>query len=202
MHNDRPVITIIYGIPSVGKSSVAIKYAAKKRIKTVISTDYLREIQRLYSTKEKSPFLFTVSHKACDLLETIDIPLVVEGFQKHVDAVYPAIEAVIKKLSIDGYDAIVEGVHFDSRVFRKLASLDVIINPLLLAIESKGELEKRISFKLKDRRGGEDKKWKDNIDRIMKIQEYLVRDAKDTHIETHTNMTIDETISKLKQLYG
>ena len=39
---------VIYGIACAGKSTTALRLAANNGVRTIISTDYLREVQRLY----------------------------------------------------------------------------------------------------------------------------------------------------------
>ena len=46
---------VIYGIACAGKSTTALRYAGDNGIRTVISTDYLREVQRLYVPADRVP---------------------------------------------------------------------------------------------------------------------------------------------------
>ena len=58
---------VIYGIACAGKSTTALRYAGDNGIRTVVSTDYLREVQRLYVPADRCPVLAKVSHTAWEL---------------------------------------------------------------------------------------------------------------------------------------
>ena len=83
---------VIYGIACAGKSTTALRFASDNGIRTVVSTDCLREVQRLYVPAAQSRALSKVSRTA--------------------EAVFPAVEAVAAKLTWDGLDAVIEGSPF------------------------------------------------------------------------------------------
>jgi 2-phosphoglycerate kinase len=61
---------VIYGIACAGKSTTALRLAADNGVRTIVSTDYLREVQRLYVPAAQSPVLAKVSHTAWELPAT------------------------------------------------------------------------------------------------------------------------------------
>ena len=85
---------VIYGIACAGKSTTALRYAGDNGIRTVVSTDYLREIQRLYVPADRCPVLAKVSHTAWELSGDPTPEGVIAGFTRHAEAVFPAVEAV------------------------------------------------------------------------------------------------------------
>src|SRR5258708_22899967 len=102
----RVTIHVFYGIGCVGKSTAAVRYACEHNIRTIIPTDYLREVQRSYVSAEQSPALAKVSHNAWELLGGPSRENIVGGFISHAEAVLPALEVVVAKLVRDGLDAV------------------------------------------------------------------------------------------------
>ena len=111
---------VIYGIACAGKSTTALRYASDNGIRTVISTDYLREVQRLYVPADRSPVLAKVSHTAWELSGDPTPGGIIAGFTSHADAVFPAVEAVAAKLARDGLDAVIEGSCFHGALITRL----------------------------------------------------------------------------------
>jgi Aldo/keto reductase family/Ham1 family len=89
---------VIYRIACAGKSTTALQYADDNGIRTVISTDYLREVQRLYVPADQSPVLAKISHTAWELTGDPTPGGIVAGFTAHAGAVFPAVAAAAAKL--------------------------------------------------------------------------------------------------------
>ena len=51
----RMTMHVIYGIACAGKSTTALRLAADNGVRTIVSTDYLREVQRLYVPAAQLP---------------------------------------------------------------------------------------------------------------------------------------------------
>jgi 2-phosphoglycerate kinase len=171
---------VIYGIACAGKSVTALRYAGGNGIRTVVSTDYLREVQRLYVPADRSPALAKVSHTAWELSGDSTPEGVVAGFTNHAEAVFPAIEAVAAKLARDGLDAVIEGSHFHGALIARLVQLDrdVTIRPVLLTVESLPQLLSHITGKERQRApGSEPRHWQANARVLMTIQDFLIADA-------------------------
>ncbi len=170
---------VFYGIACVGKSTMALRFAYEHAIRTIIHSDYIREVQRTYI---QSPALMKVTHNAWELFGTQSSENIIQGFLAHVDAVTPALVAISQKLAKDGFDAIVEGVHCYSSVLDQLAeSSDLAVHPQLLVVSSEAVLLDHIQRKEAER-SGEAKAWKDHIPTLIRIQDFLVEDANQHHI--------------------
>jgi 2-phosphoglycerate kinase len=98
----RMSLHVIYGIACAGKSTTSLRYASDNGIRTVISTDYLREVQRLYAPDDQSEVLAKVSHTAWELTGDPTPGGIIAGFTSHAEAVFPAVAAVAVKLARDG----------------------------------------------------------------------------------------------------
>jgi 2-phosphoglycerate kinase len=171
---------VIYGIACAGKSTTALRYACDNGIRTVIHTDYLREVQRLYVPVPQSPVLAKVSHTAWELSGDPTPAGVVAGFASHAEAVFPAVQAVAAKLARDGLDAVIEGSHFHGVLIDRLRhhARDATVRPVLLTVESLPRLLDHISAKEQQRApGSEPRNWRANAQLLMTIQDFLIADA-------------------------
>jgi 2-phosphoglycerate kinase len=171
---------VIYGIACAGKSTTALRYASDNGIRTVISTDYLREVQRLYVSADQSPVLAKVSHTAWELSGDPTPGGIIAGFTSHADAVFPAVEAVAAKLARDGLDAVIEGSCFHGALITRLRQhlADATVRPVLLTVESLPQLLDHITEKEQQRApGSETRNWRANARVLMTIQDFLITDA-------------------------
>lgn len=198
MKKENINLIVLYGVSGVGKSSIALHYSYSKGIKNIIGTDYIREIQRMYESPLRNPFLFKVTHNSCDLLNDSSPEGVINGFEKHVESVTPGIIRIIEKYIKDGNDAVIEGVHFNSKTLKIIKKIKgVSIHPILLTLPDGKSLQKRISHKLKSRKSGEKKDWMQNFTKLQLIQDYLIKDAKENNILVIENQKKEETLYKL-----
>ena len=171
---------LIYGIACAGKSTTALRYAHDNGIRTVISTDYLREVQRLYVPAGQSPALAKVSHTAWELSGDPTPGGIIAGFTSHADAVFPAVQAVAAKLARDGLDAVIEGSCFHGALITRLRQhpADAAVRPVLLTVESLPRLLDHITDKEQQRApGSETRNWRANARVLMTIQDFLITDA-------------------------
>lgn len=180
MTRHNVALHILYGIPCVGKSTAAVELAYRQNIRTVIHTDYVREVQRGCVPLEQYPALAKVTHNAWELHGAPTSRNIVAGFNDHVEVVATGIGIVVNKLALDGFDAVIEGVHFRGSMIEDLrVKYDrVNIQATLLVVRTAEELQQRISDKESRRaRGAEPKRWHENIPAMLTIQEYLITDA-------------------------
>jgi len=176
----RMTLHVIYGIACAGKSTTALRYASDNGIRTVISTDYLREVQGLYVPADQSPVLAKVSHTAWELTGDPTPGDIIAGFTSHAEAVFPAVAAVAVKLACDGLDAVIEGSCIHGALITRLRQQvqNVTIRPVLLTVGSLPLLLEHITEKERQRApGAEPRNWRANARVLMTIQNFLITDA-------------------------
>lgn len=141
MKTRNVMLHIIYGVPCIGKSTAAIGFACHQQIRTVIHTDYVREVQRGFVPPEASPALAKVTHSAWELYGQPTPHNIVAGFVDHVAEIAVGIRLVVRKLVADGFDAVVEGAHFHSAVIEdlRIANAEANIQATLLVVETGDE---------------------------------------------------------------
>lgn len=180
---------VIYGIPCVGKSTAAVELAFRRNIRTVIHTDYVREVQRLFLPPDRAPALAKVTHDAWELHGPPTRSNIEAGFVDHAQAVAIGIRAVVRKLVSDGFAAVIEGAHFYSNLIEDLRAENVNtdLHATLLIVNAAEELRRRIDDKERQRaHGATRKRWRDNLPVLLEIQDFLVADARAHRIHVTT----------------
>jgi 2-phosphoglycerate kinase len=170
-------IIVVHGVPCVGKSTSAIANATRHGIRTVVHTDYLREVRRSHIGPAASPVLWRLTHDAWELHWAKTEANILAGFTAHVASVAPAIMSAAEYMLLDGFDAVIEGTHFDGRTIEELRSRvpSVDVDDVLLTVEGEDDLLRRIAAKEARRApGAEDKQWAARLEVILTIQNHLV----------------------------
>ncbi|MEV8440787.1 AAA family ATPase [Actinosynnema sp. NPDC051121] len=183
---------MLYGIPCVGKSTLAVAFAARQSIRTVIQTDYVRELQRQLGPPDQAAALANVTHDAWQRHGPPTQRNIEAGFLDHVEAVAVGIHAVARKVVSDGFDAVIEGAHFHGGLIAQLrrAHTDAEIHPTLLVVGTAEELRRRVRAKEASRgQGAADKQWQERVPIMLALQDFLVADARRHDIPV---MTADE----------
>lgn len=181
MASRKVKLHVFYGIPCVGKSTTAVHFAYEQGIRTIIHTDYVRELQRSFLPAEQVPVLAKLTHTAWDLYGPPTRANIETGFVEHVRVVAAGVNTIAKKLVSDGFDAVLEGVHFNSAVIEELRATNIgaEITATLLTVGTAEELLKRVEAKGASRaQGAPQKLWRENMQTMLTIQEFLIRDAR------------------------
>ncbi|MCA1229397.1 AAA family ATPase [Saccharopolyspora sp. 6M] len=186
----RAALRILYGIPCAGKSTAAISVATHHGLRTVIGTDYLREVQRLLTPPQQAPALRMVTHTAWQRHGPPTRDNIATGFREHVAAVAPAIHAVVAKLARDGFDAVLEGAHFHGDLIGELRTAypELALHATVLAVGSADELRQRIAAKERTRAATSERKaWAEHVPVLMMLQDLLHADARSHGIPVTTS---------------
>lgn len=154
-------LILLGGIPGVGKTTIAYRLASIYKIDKVLSIDILKNVFKKFIKDDK--YLYTTTHEAYKV-EGLDI---VGGFIEH--------SKVINNYVLDILDSfkneriiILEGATLTNDIINKLSEYEVYYFNLYL--DNKEDLINRYKSKMKIRKG----KWIDNIENILKINDYLI----------------------------
>ena len=156
-------LILIGGVPGTGKTTLAYQTAIEQHIDKVVSVDILKGVYQLYHTKDEKPYLYTTTHEAYQLEHTD----VITGYIRHCDCMQDLLFDYIPYLMNDEV-AIMEGAQLTPSFLDKLASYDFKTEYIHISLD-KHELLTRYAEKSKMRTYG----WKENIDSILLIQDYL-----------------------------
>jgi len=97
--------------------------------------------------------------------------------------VAPGINAVARKVVSDGFDAVIEGVHFHGGIIEELRATNshAEVRATLLIVRTAEELRRRVNDKETGRAQGSARKpWQKNLPIMLAIQDFLISDAR-TH---------------------
>lgn len=184
---------------------MAVKLATQLGTRTVIATDYIREVQRKYVSPGEAPALAKVTHDAWQLYGSPTRANVERGFIAHVHDLSDAIRSVVAKLADDGFDAILEGAHFHGTLIADLQRTfpHTRIIAALLTIKDAHELRHRIEAKEMDRaQSAQKKEWRDNVDVMLAIQDFLIRDAREHAIPIIMSIEGEESWPTVYRLFA
>lgn len=168
-----PRLLIISGATGTGKSTVAIKIAAKSNFSRLISTDVIREIMRATSDEEGDSALhrssFSIGKSNDAILDWLETCQVLEK----------GIEATINRALREGIDLVLEGVHIvpSDRLIRPWIKAGGIAVGVVMAVDDEKKHQSMIvdrdthSFRNADR-------YIANFSRIRQIQNGLIERSK------------------------
>lgn len=154
--------TIIFlgGVPGTGKTTLAYRLANIYKIDKVISLDILKSILKQFNINDK--YVCTTTHEAYKL----DNLSVIDGFIKHSKVINKYFIDLIKPFTKEKV-IIVEGATITNEILEYFKKMNVIY--LNLYVEDENILKERYTSKARMRKG----KWLDNLDNILKINDYL-----------------------------
>ena len=176
-------IIFLGGIPGCGKTTMAYKLALKYHIDKVISLDVLKEIIKI---QNNNPYINTTTHEAYKI-EDLDV---ISGFVKHCKIINEQYVKIIKNFSKDKV-IIVEGATITEEFVNKFSEYECCY--INLYLDNTDMLIERYKSKMKIRCGN----WIENIDNILKINDYLTSHAK---ISLKTIEEVEEVINEVLHL--
>ncbi len=203
LRSGRPLLVLIGGIPGSGKSTVSTELATRLDIVRIQSTDMLREVMRILIPKRLSPVLHTSSFLAGSVIDTavgeeIDPGhRVLEGFRRQTEKVEVACEAILLRAINERVSLILEGVHIRPSLLQHLPESDAVVVPVMLGIEKKNDLVKRIKGRGKQARQRRAERYMENLDALWRIQEMLFREAEAVGVPVIHNADKEITVQQI-----
>lgn len=168
-----PRLLIIAGATGTGKSTAAIKVAAKSNFTRLISTDVIREILRATSENETDSALYRSSFSVGDSNDAI------VDWQDTCQVLEKGIDATINRAMREGVDLVIEGVHIvpSDRLIRNWINSGGIALGVILSVSDETQhrdmIESRESQSFRTAA-----RYLANFERIRKIQDGLIERSK------------------------
>jgi len=171
--NRPPRLLIIAGATGTGKSTVAMKIAAKSKFARLLSTDAIREIMRSCDEEQKDSAL----HRSSFTIGGSNDPVI--DWLETCQAVEKGIESTINRALREGIDLLLEGVHVvpSDRLIRNWIDSGGIAVGVIMVVSDEKKHKEMIksrdahSFRRPDR-------YIANFPRIRQIQEGLLERSK------------------------
>jgi 2-phosphoglycerate kinase len=185
-----PIIILIGGATGVGKSTVSTEIAFRLGINYTISTDTIREVMRRMVSTELMPVLSVSSFDAASI---IDIPYGIAdkdiyAFESQVSRVSIGIKAVLERAVKENINIIMDGVHLVPG-YHSVDYGDAITFHFMLSVKDPEQHKDHFYARdMASQRSAE--RYVRNLDRIRKIQDFIMDRAAgyDVHIINNTNL--------------
>jgi len=178
---EQPIVLMIGGASGTGKSAIATEVAHRLDIARTQSTDLLREVMRMMIPERLMPVLHKSSYDAWQVLPTKTIDAessLIDGYQAQADLLSVPCEAVVRRSLNESASVILEGVHIQNELVRKIPSNSgAIVIPIMLAVLDPHQLRQRFLGRGQqvDRRRAE--RYLRNFDSIWRLQSHLLSEA-------------------------
>lgn len=205
-----PLIILIGGASGVGTSSMAFEISNRLGIKTMISTDMIREVMRKIVSEDLSPVIHESSFSAYKSMRVAPPPefdYVLAGFKDQVGTVTVGVEAVIERALTEGISIVIEGVHLvPGFINPKLMEKDNVVM-FTLTLSDENMHKNRFYSRSRDIWNNRPvERYLENFDAIRKTNNYLCDQAMKEGVPVIDNIdvvtTVDFIIETLTKTYG
>lgn len=194
---DRPIALLLGGTSGVGKSSLAVEVARRLGIDRVLSTDSIRQIMRIMSSRELLPALFGSSYDAWRHLprDGRRAPTVIEGFRAQASAVSVGVRASLDRTISESANLVIDGVSIvpgaiDLEPYRPVAHVVV----LLVATRDEAALRERFVARAVGQRRRLAHRYLENFEGILDIQRHLIEQAERHGVAVIDNVSFETSV--------
>ncbi len=197
---DKPVIILFGGATGVGKTTVATEVAHRLGIGKILSTDTIRQIMRMMFSRDLLPAIHSSSYEAWKQLpaNTSKEPPVLGAFREQTIRVLVGVRAMLERAVQENTSLVVDGVHLVPGLmgFADLES-KAYIAPVVISTLNKANYLERFPARESKAADRSAKKYRDNFDSILQIQDYILEMAEDHDVPIIENSNLDETVASI-----
>jgi 2-phosphoglycerate kinase len=192
-----PIIILIGGATGVGKSTVSTEIAFRLGINYTIGTDTIREVMRRMVSDELLPTLSVSSFDADEsiVLPTVMIDKSLYAFERQVSHVAVGINAVLDRARKEGINMVIDGVHIVPGYY-ELEAKDAILLHFVLYVDDLEQHKGHFYARGMGSQRSADR-YVRSIDRIRRIQDFIMERAKAYGIPTIENSNLETTTERI-----
>lgn len=195
----KPLVVLIGGASGVGKTSLAINLASVLDIPRVVATDDIRQILRLTLSEDFMPAIHHSSYTASRGVQLPDTSMedpLITSFRDQARVVGVGVRAIISRCIEENTSVIVDGVHLIPG-FTDLTEFedDALIVPMCLAVTDKQVYKQRFGRRAARAPNRPEKKYLDNLDQILAIQQHILDESEDDDIPVIEVTTVEDPTS-------
>lgn len=194
---EKPFIVLIGGATGVGKSTLATEIAHRLGVTRLTSTDSIRQAMRAFFSPELIPAIHYSSFEAGQVVKkpAPGSDRVIAGYLEQVEKVCVGVNAIIERAIKEGTRMVIEGAHLLPGYLKEDLWQKAIVIQLVLAVTD--EDRHKSHFYVRDQETGGVRglgKYVENMDKIRRVQKYLVRSAQTAGVPVIDNHSIDDAI--------
>ncbi len=197
----KPLIILIGGSTGVGKSTIATMLASRLGIVRIVSTDAVREIMRVFFSRELMPTIHTSSFSAGETLRQPlpeDVDPVVAGFRDQTISVMVGAKALINRAVKEGTHLIIEGTHVAPGFVKPEDFPGAFIAHLIVSVKDEALHRSHFYIRELETQGSRPFiRYVEHFDDIRRIQDYLLREAEKRDVRTIDSVNLDTTITEV-----
>lgn len=128
-----PFVLVLEGASATGKSMLSIPMILNLAATRVISTDTIRQVLRTIYSENEHPELYCHTYQAYQYRQAGPQQLdpVIRGYLAQCELIEPVIRNLVDRISKEGADAVVEGVHVRPGILGKLnpGVIEAVVDP-------------------------------------------------------------------------
>lgn len=148
----RSVIVLLGGASGTGKSTLSSLLASRLGISSMLSTDSIRHILRNIIPREQLPILFCSTYEAGNFVDPTNLSPAqscIQGYIEQSEKVYEYLEKVVEDYHSRFDSIVIEGVHLNVGVIKRLMKKYNSCIPFIVLIKSKKKHMERFSVRSK-----------------------------------------------------
>jgi 2-phosphoglycerate kinase len=190
-------LIIIYGVPGVGKTTVAQELSNKIPNSLYLEGDSLKSIIQKKVKKLEHPFVFTSSTEAWGLLGDRDDENVISGMKKYREELEKFMRDEILNFFKENETIVFEGAMISPNF--KIDNVNVnhfLITQTEIDIHKKQFMKHRMDRRLIR----VNPRIKENFSNSLLIQDYLIKEAKRKKVNIVNNDDLEETVDSIINL--
>ncbi len=195
---ERPVLILLGGAPGVGKTSLALEVAHRLGIGRVMSTDAIRQVMRIMLSPDLMPAIHASSYAAWTAEGFDPTPgadPVVEAFTDQASAVAVGVKALLDRAVEENASMVLDGVsllpgRLDLDAYRERAYVVF----LMVATFDSDAFKSRFKRRAKGEKARTPHRYIENLDAIVRIQEYILELAETHDVPIVENLSFDRSV--------
>jgi len=195
---EKPIIILIGGTTGVGKSTLATQVAHRLGITRLTSSDLIRQVMRAFFSPELMPAIHYSSFDAGQVVKAAEAKGAdrdITGFVEQVEKVSVGVNAIITRAITEGTPMVVEGAHLVPGFLNEDLWNKAVVIQMVLVVD---DVERHTGhFYVRDQETGGVRsleKYVASMDKIRRVQDYMVAAAKEARIPVIDNQNIDDAV--------
>jgi len=201
---EKPIIILIGGATGVGKSTLATEVAHRLGITRLTSSDLIRQVMRAFFSADLMPEIHYSSFDAGKVVKAAEAKGAdrdITGYVEQVEKVCVGVNAIITRAINEGTPMIVEGAHLVPGFLKEDLWENAVVIQMVLVVD---DIDRHTGhFYVRDQETGGVRsleKYVESMDKIRRVQDYLVTAARKSKVPVIDNQNIDDAVKTVMGL--